>query len=387
MKKRKFIIIGSGITGVVIARNLAEAGFEVDIYEKRNHIAGNMYDYKKDGVLIHKYGPHIFHTSNEEVNEYMNRFWKLNNFQNVVEGYVDNKLVPIPCNFKSIDILFPDKAEQIKNSLKTFFPNQPNVPILELKKIDNELLKEFSDFIYKNLFLNYTTKMWNLKPDEIDESVTARIPIILSYKNTYFNDKYEGLPIDGYTKTFEKILNHENINVYINVDAVNILKMEDDKIFINDKENEVVVYTGPLDKLFNNKFDQLDYRSLYFEFETINQTKFQETAVVNYPDDPIITRITEYKNMTLQNVENKTVIGKETPGTYDEKSSKWNEPYYPLATDEARNKYNKYKDFAEKYTNLYVCGRMGLYKYINMDQAIKNALELSKEILENENKK
>ena len=151
MKKTKFIIIGSGITGVVIARNLAEAGFKVEIYEKRNHIAGNMYDYKKDGILIHKYGPHIFHTSDEEVNEYMNKFWKLNSFQNIVEGYVNNKLVPIPCNFKSIDILFPDKAKEIKNTLKTFFPNQPNVPILELKKINNDLLKEFSNFIYKNL--------------------------------------------------------------------------------------------------------------------------------------------------------------------------------------------------------------------------------------------
>lgn len=384
IKNKKIIVIGSGITGAVVARNLAEAEYEVEIYEKRNHIGGNMYDYEKDGVLIHKYGPHIFHTSNEEVNSFMSRFWKLNDYKNIVEGYVDGKLVPIPFNFKSIDLCFPKDSEKIKSKLEQMYPNRNNVPILELKKSNDRMISDVANYIYENLFLNYTTKMWDLKPDEIDESVTARIPVILSYKNTYFNDKYEGLPTDGYTKTFERILDHKNIKVYLNIDAISLISFKNNKIIFNNDENVLVIYTGPLDKLFNNNNGFLDYRSLFFYFETHKKDNFQKTAVVNYPADPIMTRITEYKNMTLQKVDNVTVISKEFPGTYSESSDKWNEPYYPLATNEARNKYNLYYLQTKKINNLYIGGRMGLYKYLNMDQAIELAINLSRKILENE---
>ena len=383
---KKFIVVGSGITGSVIARNLADAGFLVSVYEKRNHIGGNMYDYEKDGILIHKYGPHIFHTSKENVYEYMSKFWKLNNFKNIVEGYVDNKLVSIPFNFKSIDICFEEKAEEIKNKLLNLYPNQDTVTILELRKNNDPLIKKVAEFVYKNLFLNYTTKMWNLKPDEIDDSVTARIPIVLSYRNTYFKDKYEGLPEEGYTKTFKKILDHKNIEVKLNTDVTKLIKFKNNKIFIDD-ENETLIYTGPLDKLFNDKFGSLDYRSLHFEFDTLSQEHFQKTAVVNYPADPKMTRITEYKNMTFQSDKTKTIISKEFPGTYNEKSDKWNEPYYPLATEQARTKYQQYFNYAKQFDNLFICGRMGLYRYINMDQAIDEALTKSKEILEYARKK
>ena len=380
-ENKKINIIGAGITGTVIGRIFAQNGYKVNIYEKRGHIAGNMYDYKKDGVLIHKYGPHIFHTSKEHVNSFMNQFWKLNDFRNIVEGYVAGKLVPIPFNFQSIDICFPEEKEIIKIKLLSLFPKRDSVPILELKQVDDPLIKKVAQFVYDNLFLNYTTKMWNLKPNEIDESVTARIPVILSNRNTYFNDKYEGLPEEGYTKTFEKMLDHPNIKVFLNTDAIELIKFENGKCLFNNNE-ELVVYTGPLDKLFKNKFGKLDYRSLFFSFETLNKNNFQKTAVVNFPADPIMTRITEYKNMTKQNIEGKTVIGREYPGTYDENDVKWNEPYYPLATDEARSKYNNYKNETNKYKNLFVGGRMGLYRYINMDQAIDEALKLAEVILE-----
>ncbi len=380
-----FIIIGSGITGATIARKLAELNFNVNIYEKRPHIGGNMYDYEKDNVLIHKYGPHIFHTSKENVIEFMNQFWKLNSFKNIVEGYVDNKLVPIPFNFKSIDICFPNEAEKIKSKLIELFPNRDSVPILELKKVNDELIQKVAKFVYENLFLNYTTKMWELKPNEIDESVTARIPIILSYRNTYFNDKYEGIPEDGYTKTIERILDHKNIKINLNTDAISLIQFKNNKLLVNNNENVIVIYSGPLDKLFHDKFGPLDYRSLHFEFETLNKDQYQTTAVVNYPAHPTMTRITEYKNMTFQKSD-KTVISKEFPGAYDSKSDKWNEPYYPLATNEARTKYDKYLEYSKQFKNLYVCGRMGLYKYINMDQAIDEALKLSKVIIDKYNK-
>ncbi|MBD5423445.1 MAG: UDP-galactopyranose mutase [Mycoplasma sp.] len=379
-KEKKFVVIGAGITGAVIARKLAEAGYNVSIYEKRDHIAGNMYDYKKDGVLIHKYGPHIFHTSKENVNEFMNQFWELNDFKNIVEANVLGNLIPIPFNFQSIDMCFPEEAEEIKRKLKQLYPDHDSIPILELKKSNDLLIQKVAQFVYENIFLNYTTKMWELRPDQIDESVTARLPIILSYRNTYFNDKYEGLPKEGYTKAFEKMFDHKNISVQLNFDAIDKLTFLEDEVKFDGKD-VYVIYTGPLDKLFKNKFGNLEYRSLHFVFETINSDNFQKTAVVNYPADPKMTRITEYKNMTLQDTNNVTVISKEYPGTYDENDKKWNEPYYPLATDKARDKYNNYSNYASNFKNLYIGGRMGLYRYINMDQAIHEALLLADKIL------
>lgn len=379
--KKTYNIIGAGITSATIARKLAEAGYKVNVYEKREHIGGNVFDYKKDGILIHKYGPHIFHTSKDNVINFIDKFWELNGFKNVVEGYVDNKLVPIPFNFKSIDICFPEESEIIKKELKKY--NKESITILELRKSENPLIKKLAEFVYENLFLNYTTKMWNLKPDEIDESVTARIPIVLSYKNTYFNDKYEGLPKRGYTKTVEDIFNHPNIKVKLGVDANNFISFKDDVALFDNKE-ENIIYTGAIDSLFNFEYGALDYRSLEFKFETIEKDRIQQTAVVNYPAHESMTRITEYKNMTLEKNPNKTIISKEFPGTFNKDAKKWNEPYYPLATDKAREKYNKYYERAKKYKNLYLAGRMATYKYLNMDQAIDLALNLAEELIEND---
>ncbi|MGL5732816.1 MAG: UDP-galactopyranose mutase, partial [Metamycoplasmataceae bacterium] len=341
----------------------------------------NLFDEKVKGIMVHKYGPHIFHTSKNDVIEFMNRFWKLNKFKNIVEGYVDGNLVPIPFNFKSIDICFTDKKEEIKKTLLEKYPDKENIAILELFKNKNPLINEVATFIYKNLFENYTTKMWNLKPDEIDASVTARIPVILSYKNTYFNDKYEGVPEDGYLKTIERILDHKNIKFSVDKNGIDYLNFHKNNISFKDDDNCLIIYTGPLDALFDNKFGVLDYRSLDIKIEEVNKEKFQETAVVNYPAHPTMTRITEYKNMTFDVNPNVTIISKEYPGTYSPISKNFNEPYYPLATDDARSKYLKYKELADEFNNLYLLGRLANYKYINMDQAVEDALIMAKEII------
>lgn len=379
MKKIK--IIGAGLSGAVLARVLAEDNFDIEIIEKRPNIGGNVYDHKVKGITVHKYGPHIFHTSKKDVIEFMNRFWKLNRFKNIVEGYIGENLVPIPFNFKSIDICFPERNEEIKNKLLENYPNKDNITILELFKNDDPLIKEVAKFIYTNIFENYTTKMWNLKPDEIDSSVTARIPVILSYKNTYFNDEYEGVPEEGYSKTIEKILDHKNIKFSLNEDGINYLSFEEDRILFKDEEDCLIIYTGPLDALFKNKFGVLDYRSLNIKIEEVPKEKYQKTAVVNYPAHPTMTRITEYKNMTFEVNPNLTIISKEYPGTYSPSSKEFNEPYYPLATDDARERYYKYKVLADNFKNLYLLGRLANYKYINMDQAIEDALLMAKQII------
>ncbi|MGL6125027.1 MAG: UDP-galactopyranose mutase [Metamycoplasmataceae bacterium] len=379
MKKIK--IIGAGISGAVLARVLAEGDFDVEIIEKRENIGGNLFDQKIKGITVHKYGPHIFHTSKKNVIEFMNRFWKLNKFKNIVEGYIGDKLVPIPFNFQSIDICFPDKKEEIKNLLIKNYPNKESITILELFKNTDPLIKEVANFIYLNIFENYTTKMWNLKPSEIDSSVTARIPVILSYKNTYFNDEYEGVPEDGYSKTIERILDHKNIRFSVNQDGIDYLTFLKDNIAFKSDPNCLIVYTGPLDALFKNKFGILDYRSLNIKIEEIKKEKFQKTAVVNYPAHPTMTRITEYKNMTYDINPEVTIISKEYPGTYSPQSKDFNEPYYPLATDNARARYLKYKELADDFKNLYLLGRLANYKYINMDQAIEDALIMAQKII------
>ncbi|MGL5617774.1 MAG: UDP-galactopyranose mutase [Metamycoplasmataceae bacterium] len=379
MKKIK--IIGAGLSGAVLARVLAENDFDVEIIEKRETIGGNLFDKKIKGIMVHKYGPHIFHTSKKDVIEFMNRFWKLNKFKNVVEGYVDGKLVPIPFNFKSIDICFPNEKEKIKNALLGEYPNKANIAILELFKNKDPLIKEVATFIYKNLFENYTIKMWSLKPNEIDGSVTARIPVILSYENTYFNDEYEGVPEDGYLKTIERILGHKNIKFSVNENGIDYLHFNKNTISFNGDENCLIIYTGPLDALFENKFGVLDYRSLDIKIEEVNKERYQKTAVVNYPAHPTMTRITEYKNMTFDVNPNVTIISKEYPGAYSPDSKKFSEPYYPLATNVARLKYLKYKELADGFNNLYLLGRLANYKYINMDKAVEDALIIAKEII------
>lgn len=385
---KKIIIAGAGLSGTVFGRILAEQGFEVEIHEKKNHLAGHIYDFKNKGIMVQKYGPHIFHTSKKEVISFVEKFWKLNNFKNRVSGYVNEVFVPIPFNFKSIDLCFPEKKEEIKKILLKEYPNRDSVPILELKENKNKIIKDLALFIYKNLFENYTTKMWGLNPNEIDKSVTARIPVILSYYDRYFKDDYEGVPQEGFTKAIENMLYHPNIKVILNSDVDKNIHFQKDKIiFGNEKKEHLLIYTGQIDALFSNKFGILDYRSLDIKFEEIKTKLFQDFAVVNYPADPKMTRITEFKNFYPEKDSfdfDYTIISKEFPGKYDPNSKIFHTPYYPLANNEAREKYNLYLNESKKYKNLFLLGRLARFKYINMDQAIEEAIEMANEIIEKE---
>lgn len=381
LKQKKAIIVGAGISGATLANILANKGWEITIYEKQNHIGGNCYDsYDNAGILIHNYGPHIFHTSYEDVYSFISQFTKLNSYVNKVLVSVNNKLFPLPINFKSIEVIFGDKAKQIIELLKQSFPNKKTITFFELKQVDNPLICEFVDYISKNVYFNYSSKMWGTKFENIDPSTINRVKIILGYEHNYFpEDKYQGLPIDGYTKMIEAMLNHKNIKVVLNCDAKDKISFSKNLMFEGQNINCPIIYCGPLDELLNYKYGILPYRSLDIKFETIKKEHFQDVAVINYPADLKMTRITEYKLMTLQSNSN-TTISREYPGEFKLDSKEFSTRFYPIINETNLVIFNKYKDFFSQYNNFYTLGRLAQYKYFDMDDAIKQAIELAKEI-------
>ena len=373
-----YIIIGSGFAGSVIAERIANVlNKKVLIIEKRNHIGGNCYDYKdKNGIIIHKYGPHLFHTDYKEVFDYLSSFTDWQIYHHKVLAFIDGKKVPIPFNLNTLYMVFPEVlARRIEEKLLSRYAYNSKVPILELKKEKDEDLKFLANYIYEKIFLNYTAKQWGLKPEDINPEVTGRVPIYISNDDRYFTDKYQVVPVDGYTKIFERMLNHHNIKLMLNTDFKEVIKidLEDKKIyFLNQEFKGKIIFTGMIDELFDYKFGTLPYRSLDLKFETLEMDYFQEAAVVNYPNDYDFTRITEFKHIHPVESE-KTVILKEYPKAFNVGKDI---PYYPILKEENTVLYNKYKELAENFKNLILVGRLADYKYYDMDDIVKRALEV-----------
>lgn len=360
---KKIIIIGAGLTGITLAERLASKGNKVLIVERRNHIGGNCYDYKnRDGILVHKYGPHIFHTDYKEVWDYLSKFTDWIYYQHKVLGFIDGKFVPIPFNLNTLYKLLPKElAEKLEEKLVNEFSNNKKVPILELKQNKDKDLKFLANFIYEKVFLHYTEKQWGLRPEEIDPLVTARVPVIISRDDRYFQDKYQGIPKKGYTRMFEKMLKNKNIELQLNTDYKDIK---------NRKRYDLVFYTGPIDRFFNCEFGRLDYRCLKFNFKTINQENYQSAAVVNYPNSHDFTRITEFKKFTQQK-HAKTTIGIEYPGNEGFRA-------YPVLNEKNKKIFQKYwqKTKNLKKKNIYFAGRLAEYKYYDMDDSVENVFKL-----------
>lgn len=380
------IVVGAGFSGSTIAERIANlSNKKVLIIDKREHIAGNMYDYvDQNGILIHKYGPHLFHTNLDNVYEYLSNFTNWFNYEHKVLGKVKNNLVPIPFNLTSIEKTFDkEKSDRLKKILLEKFELNKKIPILELKKVDNPEINELAEFIYENVFLYYTMKQWGQTPDEIDPNVTNRVPVYLSEDDRYFQDKYQSMPDGGYTKLIEKMLDNQNIDIKLNTDAKDLIKIKDNKIYVDNKlYNGIVIYTGALDELLDYKYGSLPYRSLNFDFEEIDKEYYQPVGTVNYPTkEDKFTRITEYKHMTMKNCSSpKTVIMREYPCKYDKDSDVGNIPYYPIVNDNNIELYNKYLNDVNKIKGLYLLGRLAQYKYYNMDLVIDEALKLYEKI-------
>lgn len=366
----KNIVVGAGFSGATIANLLAtKLGEKVVVIDKKKHIAGNSYDYRdKNGIMIHKYGSHIFHTENEKVWKYLKQFTDFNTYMHEVVGNIDGIEVHIPFNFNSLYQVFPQTmAERMEEKLLSKFEYNTKVPILEFQKEDDKDLKYLANYVYEKIFLHYTTKQWGLSPKDIDGAVTARVPVYMSKDNRYFQDKYQGIPIEGYSKLVEKMLDNPNIKVRLNTSFEMYKEM-----YAKDLEDARIFYTGSIDEFFDYKYGQLPYRSVNFKFEEYDREFYQSHACINYPNNYSFTRIHEYKYY-LQDKSKRTVIAKEYSEAFELGK---NDRYYPIISEENTNLYNKYLEESKKIKNVYFLGRLGDYKYYNMDLAIARAIEL-----------
>jgi UDP-galactopyranose mutase len=375
------IIVGSGFAGSVLAERLAsQKNKKILIIEKRNTVAGNCYDcFDEHGVLIHKYGPHLFHTDNAAVFNYLGQFTSWMNYQHQVLALVDGQKIPIPFNLNSLNQVFAHSlASSLEKKLIDKYGYDVKVPILDLIKEEDEELKYLADYIYKKVFANYTAKQWGCSPQEISPEVTARVPVFISRDNRYFQDKYQAIPKQGYTQLFTKLLEHDNIKIMLNTDCKDVLSFDWDSgdISIFDQRfSGDFIYTGMIDELFEWRFGELPYRSLQFDFEHLGQDFYQQATTENYPDNYDFTRITEFKRMSGQAIRGTTIV-REYPQDYDRMDAEKNIPYYPILNDDNKRRYDQYFELSQKYKNLTLVGRLAEYRYYDMDDIVARALEV-----------
>lgn len=368
--KVDWLVVGAGFTGCVLAERIAtQLGQRVLIVDRRRHIGGNAFDHYDDqGLLVHKYGPHIFHTNSQRVWTYLSQFTEWRPYYHRVLAVVEGQLVPLPFNLNAIRQLFPPRfADRLEDKLISSFGYGNRVPILKLLERDDADLRFLADYVYRHVFEGYTVKQWGMRPEELDPSVTARVPVAISRDDRYFHDRYQALPRHGYASLFERMVSHPNIWLLLGVDW-------------RDVEGSVrfnrLIYTGPIDEFFGYLHGPLPYRSLRFELVHYPVAQYQPVGTVNYPNEHSFTRITEFKHLTGQ-LHQGTTVAVEYPEPYD---AGRNEPYYPVPCDESRERYELYQREASKNKTVLFAGRLGDYRYYNMDQAVARALKLFEEV-------
>ena len=351
-----YLVVGAGFAGCVIAERLAAAlDKRVLIVDKRPHIGGNAYDhYNEHGILVHKYGPHIFHTNSRDVFAYLSRFTEWFPYQHRVRACVDGRLVPIPINLDTINTLYGTSLTSFE--LAEFFKSVAE-PRPQLRTSEDVIVSQIGRELYEKFFRNYTRKQWGCDPSELDAAVTARVPVRTNRDDRYFTDAYQAMPRHGFTRMFERILAHPNIKILLNADYREI-----EGCVVYDQ----VVFTGPIDEYFDYRFGRLPYRSLSFMFETLNVPQVQPVAVVNYPNDNLYTRVTEFKHLTGQEHAKTTRVYEYPQAEGD--------PYYPIPRPDNAALYKKYQELADATPGVHFVGRLGTYKYYNMDQVVAQAL-------------
>ena len=407
------LIAGAGYAGAAAARVLAEKGRRVLLLERRDHIAGNAYEcLDQHGVLIHQYGPHIFHTNDRQVFEFLSRFTQWRDYQHRVAANIPDPehpdrrgwrlQYPVPFNLTSLETAFgEEEGKKLGEKLTAAYGREKKVTILELRQNPDPEISSLADYVYEHVFVHYTMKQWGQKPEDIDPNTTARVPVFLSRDDRYFQDAYQGMPLEGYTKMFERMLDHPNIEVLLNTDVRQYLSLEEYDIFLRGAGMPLpvpLIYTGPLDEFFGLCYGRLPYRTLDFVFETWQDRDYsapgmpypdpdhplrgggfyQTHGTVNYTVDRDYTRITEFKHLTGQDLPGVTTIVKEYSRAYT--GAEGETPYYAIINPENNALYAKYKAEADKKQQLHLLGRLAEYKYYNMDAIAARALELAERL-------
>ncbi len=353
-----YLIVGAGFAGSVLAERLGRgSGKRVLLVDKRPHIGGNAFDqYDDEGILVHRYGPHIFHTNSREVFDYLSQFTAWRSYQHRVLASVDGQLVPIPINLDTINRLYNLKLNSFE--VEAFFEQRAEKKE-RIKTSEDVIVSKVGRELYEKFFRGYTRKQWDLDPSELDASVTARIPVRTNRDDRYFTDTYQVMPLHGYTRMFERLLDHPNIKVMLSTDYREVEQLI---------PHAEMVYTGPVDAYFDHCYGKLPYRSLEFQFETRNTQVAQPAPVVNYPNEHLYTRVTEFKYLTGQEHAKTSLVYEFPRGDGD--------PYYPIPRPENAELYRKYEALAQATRKVHFVGRLATYKYYNMDQVVAQALTL-----------
>jgi UDP-galactopyranose mutase len=353
-----YLIVGAGFAGSVLAERLARgSNKKVLLVDRRPHIGGNAYDcYDDAGILIHRYGPHIFHTNSKEVFEYLSTFTRWRPYEHRVRASVDGQLVPIPINLDTINQLYGLKLTSLE--MENFFASVAE-PRETVRTSEDVVVGRVGRELYEKFFRGYTRKQWGLDPSQLDAMVTARVPVRTNRDDRYFSDTYQAMPLRGYTRMFENLLDHGNIKILLNTDYREILA---------EIPHGKLIYTGPVDEFFDYRYGKLPYRSLKFEHETVSQEWVQPVAVINYPNEHLYTRVTEFKHLTGQEHAKSSLVYEYPMAEGD--------PYYPVPRPENNELYKKYQALAEERPEVHFVGRLATYKYYNMDQVVAQALSV-----------
>jgi UDP-galactopyranose mutase len=352
-----YLIVGAGFSGSVLAERLAATGARVCLADRRPHIGGNAYDHYDDhGVLVHQYGPHIFHTNSPRVLQYLSRFTAWRPYEHRVLAQVDSKLVPVPINVDTVNALFG--LSRTEHDIQAFYAAAAE-PVAHVRSFEDAVVSQIGRELYNKLIRNYTRKQWGLDPSQLDASVAARIPARTNHDSRYFTDRYQVMPLHGYTRMFQRMLAHPKITLLLQADFRELRHAI---------RYKTLIYSGPIDEYFDRCYGPLPYRSLRFEWKTVDEAQVQPVAVINHPNQHAYTRVTEFKHLTGQEHRKSTLL-------YEYPSAD-GDPYYPIPRPENAVLYRKYKELADATPNVHFLGRLGSYRYYNMDQCVGQALAL-----------
>ena len=383
---KKIIIVGCGFSGAILARKIAEElNREVLVIEKRNHIGGNMYDqYDEHGILVQQYGPHVLVTDCWNVIKYLSRYSEMIRHTVKEISYVDGQYVRLPFNFETVQQLIGcEKAESLIRTLRSEFSGRDRVPVMELVNHADEEISSYGNLLFDKCYKTYCAKQWDIPVDQLDTTIMNRVPMAMSYDERYMNKDFQYLPKDGFTKLFENMLNHPNITVRLGEDALKGIVLDEEKkgISFEGEDVDALIFTGPVDELFHVKYGELPYRSLDIQYEWFDQDRIYPEKIVSYPQAKGYTRRTEYKfMMTDPSKAEGTTIATEYPIPYVKNSG--HAPFYPVITDHTKHVYELYKNEAESYGNIFLCGRLAEFRYYNMDDCILHAFDVFENIKE-----